>query len=126
MKSNFLTFNIFPQKTRYLFYLVLLLSLGNYFAQAQSKQPDRYNGFDISNASIPINEIFHGDPAKDGIPALIDTVANQKISVQFDTEHRTGIVMDKTGKKIPAHIMYWFAWYGFNPTNDIFQVKTLD
>lgn len=30
------------------------------------------NGFDVSNASIPVDEIMSGGPPRDGIPALID------------------------------------------------------
>ena len=30
------------------------------------------NGFDISNSIIPTNEILHGGPPRDGIPALSD------------------------------------------------------
>jgi len=30
------------------------------------------NGFDVSNASIPKDEIMHGGPPRDGIPAILD------------------------------------------------------
>lgn len=37
---------------------------------AQTVSADTVNGFDLSNTSIPQDEIHHGGPPKDGIPAI--------------------------------------------------------
>jgi len=39
-------------------------------ASARDSVPSQPNGFDISNATIPKNEIFSGGPPRDGIPAI--------------------------------------------------------
>jgi len=31
---------------------------------------NRLNGFDVSNACVPVSEIFSGGPPRDGIPAI--------------------------------------------------------
>jgi len=44
--------------------LALLLTVSS-APQAQVK-----NGFDLSDASIPSSEIYHGGPPRDGIPSI--------------------------------------------------------
>ena len=43
-------------------------------AQAQGvvRASDQFNGFDVSNASIPQSEIRRGGPPRDGIPAILE------------------------------------------------------
>lgn len=58
-----------------------------------------------------------------GPTEVIDTVGGQKITVRFDSEHRTGTVLDAAGKEIPSVIAFWFAWYAFHGDTDIYHPK---
>jgi hypothetical protein len=48
----------------------LLVAVGFGGILALSASGDEYNGFDVSNASIPVAEILSGGPPRDGIPAI--------------------------------------------------------
>ncbi len=57
-----------------------------------------------------------------GSPPIYDNFVKQALQIKYDSQHRTGKVLDQSGKEIPSHIMYWFAWYAFHPETKIFQV----
>lgn len=83
-----------------LFLVLLLLSAFDY---ALSK-----NGFDVSNTSIPLKEILHGGPPKDGIPAINSPLflkANQqKLN---DSDRVIGIYRNGIAKAYPIRILNW-------------------
>jgi hypothetical protein len=54
---------------------------------------------------------------------VVDSVGGQRITVRFDGEHRTGTVVDATGKEIPSVIAFWFAWYAFHGDTEIYHPK---
>ncbi len=54
---------------------------------------------------------------------MTDTLEGKKITVRFDPEHRTGAVVDATGKEVPGAIAFWFTWYAFHNDTDIYQAK---
>lgn len=55
---------------RHLFAAALLASAAVLWAAPPRPDPARYNGFDVTDALIPIERIEHGGPPKDGIPAI--------------------------------------------------------
>lgn len=68
-----------------------------------------YNGFDVSNSSIPANEIHQGGPPRDGIPAIDSpkfVPGNQASNVQ--NVHRVlGLTLNGISKAYPISIMNW-------------------
>ena len=67
------------------------------------------NGFDLSNATIPVNQIMHGGPPKDGIPAISNPKfvnADQAKHVKSD-DRIVGINMDGIAKAYPISILNW-------------------
>ena len=65
------------------------------------------NGFDVSNASIPADEIFKGGPPRDGIPALTDPkyVAPGQASYLAGEDRVMGVVIEGTPHAYPVGIM---------------------
>lgn len=47
-----------------------LLALCLIILSGQSSMAAQKNGFEIGNASVPIDKILHGGPPKDGIPSI--------------------------------------------------------
>lgn len=68
-----------------------------------------YNGFDLSNSSVPKDEIMSGGPPKDGIPAILEPkftdVKNAKWLKEDDL--LLGIHRDGTAKAYPIRILVW-------------------
>lgn len=54
---------------------------------------------------------------------VADTLGGKKLTVRFDSEHRTGTVHDAAGKEIPSVIAFWFAWYAFHNDTEVFHAK---
>lgn len=50
---------------------------------------------------------------------LADRVGGKAVKVEFDTAHRSGRVLDESGKEIPSVIAFWFAWFAFHPDTAI-------
>lgn len=76
------------------------------------------NGFDISQALIPSQEIHHGGPTKDGIPAL-DTpsfVTASNAGFLQDKDPVLGIMRKGISKAYPIKIMNWHE-----VVNDVFD-----
>lgn len=55
---------------RLFFYAIFLIIIGFFFKEQVSAAFSEFNGFDLSDSLINAQEIHHGGPAKDGIPAL--------------------------------------------------------
>lgn len=67
------------------------------------------NGFDLSNATIPVEQIMHGGPPKDGIPAISDpnfVSVNQAVHVK-PGDRIVGIKMHGVTKAYPISILNW-------------------
>ncbi|VAX21014.1 hypothetical protein MNBD_NITROSPINAE02-477 [hydrothermal vent metagenome] len=69
--------------------------------------PRRY--FDFSKSSIPLEQIFWGGPAKDGIPAILNPefVPADKADYLKDDERVLGLYIDGIAKAYPVRIMNW-------------------
>lgn len=67
------------------------------------------NGFDLSNASIPTDEILHGGPPRDGIPAIDKPVFVKANAADFisDSQRVLGVVRNSIAKAYPINILNW-------------------
>lgn len=67
------------------------------------------NGFDLSNVSIPADEILPGGPAKDGIPAIDEPKFQPRSEVTWlaDEEHVLSLTLDGETQAYPLAIMNW-------------------
>ncbi len=95
MPSRFITFQALPV------ILVLFLATG---AQAQTK-----NGFDLGNSAIPVEQIRHGGPPRDGIPSIDDPIfgtADQARFLRHD-DRILGIARNGIAKAYPIRILNW-------------------
>lgn len=68
-----------------------------------------YNGFQINTPLIPINEIHHGGPPKDGIPAIDhpEFIAADKANYLLATDSVLGLVINNKAKAYPVKILNW-------------------
>ncbi len=66
-------------------------------------------GFDFSNHSIPLKEIYSGGPPKDGIPALTDPeLITKEKAVDLDPDDRVlGFIMGGEARAYPLRILNW-------------------
>lgn len=51
---------------------------------------------------------------------ITDTVAGERLTVHYDHEHQTGLVLRENGTELPSVITYWFAWYAFHPDTMVY------
>jgi len=67
-----------------------------------------YNGFDVSNSLVPVEQIQQGGPPKDGIPAIDEPVfySEQASNVSVD-ERILGVTFNGVSKAYPVAIMNW-------------------
>jgi uncharacterized protein DUF3179 len=68
------------------------------------------SGFDTSRHSIPVDEIFSGGPAKDGIPSLdkpLFTTADQAKGFLKDEDRVLGLARNGQPKAYPIKILNW-------------------
>ena len=69
----------------------------------------QYNGFDISNASIPTEEILRGGPSRDGIPAIDEPKFLPAADVNYlrDGDTVVGFVEQGEARAYPLRILVW-------------------
>ena len=84
--------------------LILGLVAINFAATAGPK-----NGFDVSNASIPVDEILAGGPPRDGIPALSDPELIDALDATYlqPNDRILGIEIDGIARAYPISILNW-------------------
>ncbi len=68
---------------------------------------DKHNGFVLEPASIPLDEIHHGGPPKDGIPALDQPgfVPGTEADYLRDDDRILGVTIDGISKAYPIRIL---------------------
>lgn len=82
-------------------FLLICFLLFTQFGCAQSKK-----GFDLSNASIPVEEIKDGGPPKDGIPSIDNPEFKKASAMQLDESTRVlGVKVNNVAKAYPIPIM---------------------
>ncbi len=89
--------------------LVLSSLLLGVIAILVSKIATSDNGFDLSNATIPVKQIMHGGPPKDGIPAISNPkfVSVEQASHVSSSDRIVGITLDGVSKAYPISILNW-------------------
>ncbi|MCH7958717.1 MAG: DUF3179 domain-containing protein [Candidatus Hydrogenedentes bacterium] len=110
---------------RHIFGVLALLALAGWFVQAAkvgrggspfisgraeaTASSRSMNGFDLSNASIPIDEILRGGPPRDGIPAILHPKFVPVGGVDYlrDTDRVVGFVQDGIARAYPLRILVW-------------------
>lgn len=67
------------------------------------------NGFDVSNSIIPIKEIVHGGPPRDGIPAINNPhyVSSKEAGFMRPEDIVLGFEIAGQSYAFPRHIMNW-------------------
>ena len=76
--------------------------------------PRERNGFDLTDCSIPADQIKGGGPPRDGIPALTKpaTISSENASYLNDNDQVIGVAY-----------MFWFAWKSVYPQEDVFTAE---
>lgn len=99
--------NYFPaKKTRILALSSLLVGVLVYNFSAFAGQT---NGFDLSNSILPVNQIFHGGPPRDGIPALSnpEIISPSEASYLRPADRVVGIRINGQARAYPIGILNW-------------------
>ncbi len=94
------------KKTRILLLLGLFLGALVYkFSSAGGPT----NGFDLSNSILPVEQIFHGGPPRDGIPALSDPTMIAAGEADYLQAHDriVGITLNGESRAYPIAILNW-------------------
>ena len=58
---------------------------------------------------------------KTGKQIIQDQVQGKEIRIHFNSEHRSGMIKDTSGKTLPSLISFWFAWYAFHPETLVYS-----
>jgi hypothetical protein len=77
-------------------------------AQGGAINAAAYNGFDVSNSSLPLDAIARGGPPKDGIPAIDKPVfvAAAKSGLA-DRDRVLGVALNGIARAYPVRILNW-------------------
>ncbi len=69
----------------------------------------RKNGFDLSNASIPVGEVLSGGPPRDGIPAIDKPrfIAAHRADFLTDKSRVIGVSLGDEARAYPIAILNW-------------------
>jgi hypothetical protein len=94
------------RKSRILVLTGLLLGL---FAYKFAVSAGNTNGFDLSNSILPVAQIFHGGPPRDGIPALSNPKLIEAMQADYlQADDRViGIVVNDQARAYPIAILNW-------------------
>ena len=86
----------------------LLLILGAAAATLVWSRIDK-NGFDLSNASIPVAEVLSGGPPRDGIPAIDKPrfIAAHRADFLTDDSRVIGVSIGDEARAYPIAILNW-------------------
>lgn len=78
------------------------------FGPAQAAGSERLNGFDLTGALVPREEVMRGVPARDGIPALTDPRFVTAAQAGLSPEDRVvGVSLGNAAKAYPIRILNW-------------------
>ncbi len=95
-----------PMQSRLTLLACVALSI---LAAAQPVTAGNANGFDLSNAILPVEQILHGGPPRDGIPALSAPrlVAATEADYLRPEDRIIGIVLNGKARAYPVPILNW-------------------
>ncbi len=89
---------------------LLLVTVSALISRRADAAGEILNGFDLSDASIPLREVESGGPPRDGIPALIDpTRDNAEVGARWlDEDDRViGVFLGGSAVAYPEAILNW-------------------
>lgn len=94
------------KKSRILVLAGLLMGL---FAYKYAISAGATNGFDLSNSLLPVEQIFHGGPPRDGIPALSNPKLIKAAQAEYlqSTDRVVGVVLHGEARAYPIAILNW-------------------
>lgn len=98
---------IIPLKnSRWVIYTLLLVYL-IIFLPCTSFSLSKYNEFDLSNSAVPIDKIFHGGPARDGIPSIDNPkfIPPDRASFLTDDDRILGLFYKNIPRAYPIKIL---------------------
>jgi hypothetical protein len=88
--------------------LLALVALAAASGPVRAAPPRVLNGFDLSPASVPVDEILRGGPPRDGIPALDSPPTVAAGSAPWrDDEMMVGVEMPGGARAYPLAILVW-------------------
>lgn len=92
---------------RLIFYPAFLIIISISFNEQIVSAFSANNGFDLSNVSINVNEIHHGGPAKDGIPAIDEPafISAEQVNYLADNDRVLGLSINGMSKAYPVKIL---------------------
>ena len=104
LADSALSYSQLSWRMRALCLTITLLSLSPAYTQAESK-----NGFDLSGASVPIDQIMRGGPPRDGIPAIDAPVFTSVAAADFlrADDRVLGLNINGEAKAYPINILNW-------------------
>lgn len=96
-----------------------------YFTSDETMFPVPQNRKEFANKTWIIGVVINGKakayPVND-LPSnkvIIDSIANTRVTVQYDAQQRYPQVEDKKGNRIPSVMVFWFAWQAFYPNTEL-------
>lgn len=92
---------------RLIFYSVFLFALTTFFGDRIVAALSSHNGFDLNDALIEVDEIHHGGPAKDGIPAIDQPkfISAKEASYLSSDARILGLSLNGVSKAYPINIL---------------------
>lgn len=88
---------------------LLITSLATILMYSTNASSSQYNGFDITSPLIPVSEIRHGGPPRDGIPSINkpEFISARQATYLKDNDRILGIHHGKHVKAYPVRILNW-------------------
>ena len=62
---------------------------------------------ELSRTRLPVKDIFNKIP----------------IQIHYDRKTKTAVIRDSKNNELPSVVGFWFAWYAFHPTTNVFVAK---
>ncbi len=88
--------------------LMLALCAGAAPTQSRSVDPAAYNGFDVSNSSVPASAIQRGGPPRDGIPSIDSpNFVLAKDARLRDDDRILGVAIEGIARAYPVKVLNW-------------------
>lgn len=88
---------------------VLLIALAWFYAAPGEGQGRSLNGFDLSDPLVPVDEILHGGPPRDGIPAIDHPrfIPAAKADYLKANDRVLGVARHGVARAYPVRILNW-------------------
>ncbi|SRR6266446_448659 len=101
----------------------LVMALAGLIMLAPLAPAQTLNGFELKDSLVPPDQILHGGPGRDGIPAIDAPKFMPAGAANLATTDRVlgpAQAFDSAGQELPAYVAFWFAWSAFYPKAEAF------